>query len=78
MLYFFALFVVAMDNVLRESRRAPCFGKAIVPPWVAAAFDLAVLLLLATAALPQASHQPRQRSRCVGLAVVFPRLLSLA
>jgi hypothetical protein len=71
LLYFFTLFVVAMDSVLKGRPTCPCFGKSIFPPWIAAAFDLVALLLLAAAPLPQAVRQPAQRSRWLGLAAAF-------
>lgn len=80
LLYFFALFVVAMDSVLKGRPSCPCFGKAIIPPWIAAAFDLAALLLLAFAPVPPALGGVQQSKRWFGLAGAFSvfGLLSLA
>jgi hypothetical protein len=79
LLYFFAVFVVAVDSVLKGRPSCPCFGKAIVPPWIAAAFDLAVLLLLAAAPVSPMSAELQQRYRWFGVAGVFSAfgLLSL-
>lgn len=71
LLYFFALFVVALDSVLKGRPSCPCFGKAIVPPWIPAAFDLIVLFFLATIPLPPARGEVRQRYPWFGLAGVF-------
>lgn len=70
LLYFFALFVVAMDSVLRGSPSCPCFGKASVPPWIPAAFDLVVVIFLA-AASPSLWGRLQQRPRWISLASVF-------
>jgi|SRR5579884_89047 len=80
LLYFFALFVVAVDSVLKGRPSCPCFGKAIVPPWVVALFDLVILFLLAAAALPPVPAGVQQRYRWFGLASLFSAfgLLSLA
>lgn len=71
LLYFFVLFVVAMDSVLKGRPSCPCFGKAIVPPWIAAAFDLTVLFLLAAGPLPPVSGRKQQHKQLFGLAGIF-------
>lgn len=71
LLYFFTLFVVALDSALRGRASCPCFGKAIIPPWVAAMFDLAVLFLVAVVPVPLAFGKVQQRYQWLGLAGVF-------
>lgn len=58
LLYFFALFVVAVDSVLKGHPSCPCFGKALIPPWVTALFDFVVLVLLAWTSDELAVQEP--------------------
>jgi hypothetical protein len=60
-----------MDSFLKGSPTCDCFGKAFVPPWAAAAFDLVALLFLAAAPLPQGLREPWQRPRWFALAIGF-------
>ncbi len=71
LLYFFALFDVAVDNILKGRPSCPCFGKMIVPPWIPVAFDLVALVLLVVVPVPQVSRQPLQWLRWFVLAAVF-------
>lgn len=71
LLYFFVLFVVAMDSVLKGRPSCPCFGKAIVPPWVAAGIDLVALLLLAATPVQPACGEVQQLKQRFGLAGAF-------
>lgn len=71
LLYFFALFVVATDSVLKGRPTCPCFGRAIVPPWIAAAFDLAALFLLALAPVSVVACEAEKIPRWLGLAIAF-------
>ncbi len=66
-LYFLALFEVSLDGVVRGRPSCACFGKVLVPPWVAGLFDLGALILLVAAPLPAASREPRQRYCWYGL-----------
>lgn len=79
LLYFFALFVVAADGVLKGGSTCPCFGKAVVPPWLSAAFDLTALAFLAAVPTPSASCKSQKRSPWVLSSTVFAAfgLLSL-
>ncbi len=71
LLYFFALFVVAVDSVLKGLPSCPCMGKAVVPPWIIVFFDLTVLVLLSVTPVPSLAGEAVQRHRWIGLAVAF-------
>lgn len=71
LIYFFALFVVALESVLKGRPSCPCFGKSIFSPWIVASFDVLILLLLAISPLTSPSAGIRPRSHWFGLVSIF-------